>query len=69
MQVSCEGSLLTVYSHCFALVVSRLAQHIRPLMLGSSAQLGLNPPQEYNFVVYCIPTGVVLAIMQGDNIH
>jgi branched-chain amino acid aminotransferase len=34
------------------------AMYIRPLLFGSSAQLGLNPPQEYTFVVYCIPTGV-----------
>jgi branched-chain amino acid aminotransferase len=34
------------------------AMYIRPLLFGSSAQLGLNPPQKYTFVVYCIPTGV-----------
>ncbi|KAF2854667.1 branched-chain-amino-acid aminotransferas-like protein [Plenodomus tracheiphilus IPT5] len=34
------------------------AMYVRPLLFGSSAQLGLNPPQEYTFVVYCIPTGV-----------
>ena len=34
------------------------AMYIRPLLFGSSAQLGLNPPQEYTFVVYCVPTGV-----------
>lgn len=27
------------------------AMYIRPLLFGSSAQLGLNPPQEYTFVV------------------
>ncbi|KAF2280878.1 branched-chain amino acid aminotransferase II [Westerdykella ornata] len=34
------------------------AMYVRPLLFGSSAQLGLNPPEEYTFVVYCIPTGV-----------
>jgi branched-chain amino acid aminotransferase len=34
------------------------AMYVRPLVFGSSAQLGLNPPEEYTFVVYCIPTGV-----------
>ncbi|KAF2015722.1 branched-chain amino acid aminotransferase II [Aaosphaeria arxii CBS 175.79] len=34
------------------------AMYIRPLLFGSSAQLGLNPPEEYTFVVYVIPTGV-----------
>lgn len=32
--------------------------YIRPLLFGSSAQLGLNPPEEYTFVVYVMPTGV-----------
>ena len=32
--------------------------YIRPLVFGSSAQLGLNPPEEYTFVVYVLPTGV-----------
>ncbi|KAF2842913.1 branched-chain amino acid aminotransferase II [Patellaria atrata CBS 101060] len=34
------------------------AMYIRPLLFGSSAQLGLNPPEEYTFVVYVLPTGV-----------
>ncbi|KAK5108258.1 hypothetical protein LTR62_008642 [Meristemomyces frigidus] len=34
------------------------AMYIRPLIFGSSAQLGLNPPEEYTFVVYVLPTGV-----------
>ena len=29
-----------------------------PLLFGSSAQLGLNPPEEYTFLVYVLPTGV-----------
>lgn len=32
--------------------------YIRPLVFGSSAQLGLSPPEEYTFCVYVIPTGV-----------
>lgn len=34
------------------------AMYIRPLLFGSSAQLGLNPPEEYTFCVYVLPTGV-----------
>ena len=34
------------------------AMYIRPLLLGSSAQLGLNPPEEYTFCVFVMPTGV-----------
>lgn len=37
---------------------SGAAMYIRPLLFGSSAQLGLNPPEEYTFVVYVLPTGV-----------
>ena len=34
------------------------AMYIRPVVFGSSAQLGLNPPEEYTFCVYVMPTGV-----------
>lgn len=34
------------------------AMYVRPQLYGSSAQLGLNPPEEYTFAVYVIPTGV-----------
>ncbi|OTA93852.1 hypothetical protein M434DRAFT_395237 [Hypoxylon sp. CO27-5] len=34
------------------------ALYIRPQIYGSSAQLGLNPPEEYMFCVYVVPTGV-----------
>lgn len=34
------------------------AMYIRPQLYGSSAQLGLNPPEEYTFAVFVIPTGV-----------
>ncbi|OTB06748.1 hypothetical protein M426DRAFT_9526 [Hypoxylon sp. CI-4A] len=34
------------------------AMYIRPQIYGSSAQLGLNPPEEYTFAVYVVPTGV-----------
>ncbi|EAS27308.3 branched-chain amino acid aminotransferase [Coccidioides immitis RS] len=34
------------------------AMYIRPLIFGSSAQLGLSPPDEYTFVVFVMPTGV-----------
>lgn len=34
------------------------ALYVRPLLFGSSAQLGLNPPDEYTFCVYVMPVGV-----------
>ena len=34
------------------------AMYIRPLLFGSSAQLGLNPPEEYTFCVFVLPVGV-----------
>lgn len=34
------------------------SMYIRPLLFGSCAQLGLDPPEEYMFVVYVMPTGV-----------
>ena len=34
------------------------AMYIRPLIFGSSAQLGLSPPEEYTFVVFVLPVGV-----------
>jgi len=57
------------FLHCVRLAVglnaeyvppheSGAAMYIRPLLFGSSAQLGLNPPEEYTFLVYVLPTGV-----------
>lgn len=34
------------------------AMYVRPQAYGSSAQLGLSPPEEYTFCVYVLPTGV-----------
>lgn len=34
------------------------SMYIRPLVYGSSAQLGLSPPVEYTFCVFVLPTGV-----------
>ncbi|KAM0274462.1 hypothetical protein ACHAPA_000562 [Fusarium lateritium] len=34
------------------------ALYIRPQLYGSSAQLGLSPPEEYIFAVFVVPTGV-----------
>jgi len=34
------------------------AMYVRPLLFGSCAQLGLNPPEEYTFLVYVLPVGV-----------
>ena len=44
------------------------AMYIRPLLFGSSAQLGLNPPQEYTFCVYVLPTGVYHGVHPIDGI-
>jgi branched-chain amino acid aminotransferase len=37
---------------------SGASMYIRPLQFGSSAQLGLNPPEEYTFCVFVLPVGV-----------
>jgi len=37
---------------------SGASMYVRPLLFGSSAQLGLDPPEEYTFCVYVMPTGV-----------
>ena len=42
------------------------AMYIRPSLFGSSAQLGLNPPEEYTFVVFVIPTGVYHGVNPVD---
>ncbi|KAL7272810.1 hypothetical protein RUND412_004372 [Rhizina undulata] len=42
------------------------SMYIRPLLFGSCAQLGLNPPDEYLFVVYVLPVGVYHGIHPVD---
>ena len=42
------------------------ALYVRPLLFGSSAQLGLNPPEEYTFCVYVIPVGVYHGVHPVD---
>ncbi|EAW08547.1 branched-chain amino acid aminotransferase [Aspergillus clavatus NRRL 1] len=42
------------------------AMYIRPLVFGSSAQLGLSPPDEYTFVVFVMPTGVYHGVHAVD---
>lgn len=37
---------------------SGAAMYIRPLLFGSSAQLGLSPPDGYTLAVFAMPTGV-----------
>ena len=44
------------------------AMYLRPLAFGSSAQLGLNPPEEYIFCVYAIPTGVYHGALAVDGL-
>ncbi|KAI5857776.1 branched-chain amino acid aminotransferase [Tricharina praecox] len=45
---------------------SGASMYIRPLLFGSSAQLGLSPPEEYTFVVYVLPVGVYHGIHTVD---
>lgn len=45
---------------------SGASMYIRPLLLGSSAQLGLNPPEEYTFLVYVLPVGVYHGVHTVD---
>lgn len=45
---------------------SGAAMYIRPLIFGSSAQLGLSPPDEYMFVVFVMPTGVYHGVHAVD---
>ncbi|PBP17311.1 branched-chain-amino-acid aminotransferase [Diplocarpon rosae] len=58
----------TIFSECVHAAVSLnaayvpphetgAAMYIRPLIFGSSAQLGLSPPEEYTFCVYVLPVG------------
>lgn len=42
------------------------ALYIRPLLFGSSAQLGLTPPEEFTFCVYVIPVGVYHGVHSVD---
>ena len=42
--------------------------YIRPLLFGSSAQLGLQPPQEYTFCVFVLPTGVYHGVHPIDGL-
>lgn len=42
------------------------AMYIRPLVFGSSAQLGLNPPEGYTFCVYVLPVGVYHGVHPVD---
>ncbi|PGG99843.1 branched-chain amino acid aminotransferase [Helicocarpus griseus UAMH5409] len=42
------------------------AMYIRPLIFGSSAQLGLSPPDEYTFAVFVMPTGVYHGVHAVD---
>lgn len=42
------------------------AMYVRPILFGSSAQLGLNPPDGYTFVVFVMPTGVYHGVHAVD---
>ncbi|PWW75184.1 branched-chain amino acid aminotransferase II [Tuber magnatum] len=45
---------------------SGASMYIRPLLFGSSAQLGLSPPEEYTFAVFVLPVGVYHGIKPVD---
>ena len=42
------------------------SMYLRPLVFGSCAQLGLNPPEEYTFCVYVLPVGVFHGVHPVD---
>lgn len=42
------------------------SMYIRPLLFGSCAQLGLNPPAEYTFCVFVLPAGVYHGVNAVD---
>lgn len=42
------------------------AMYIRPLVFGSSAHLGLTPPEEYTFTVFVLPVGVFHGVHAVD---
>lgn len=42
------------------------SMYLRPLIFGSSAQLGLSPPEEYTFCVYVLPVGVYHGVLAVD---
>lgn len=44
------------------------AMYIRPIIFGSSAQLGLTPPDEYTFAVFVMPTGVYHGVHAVDGL-
>ena len=67
----------TLFQRCVNLAVSLnaafvpphdtgAAMYIRPLLFGSCAQLGLDPPEEYLFCVYVMPTGVYHGVHPVD---
>ncbi|KAF8534018.1 branched-chain-amino-acid aminotransferase [Trichophaea hybrida] len=45
---------------------SGASMYIRPLLFGSSAMLGLNPPDEYTFLVFVLPVGVYHGVHTVD---
>lgn len=66
-----------LFLECVHLAVARNAEYvppsasgasmyIRPLLFGSSAQLGLAPPEEYTFLVYVLPVGVYHGVHTVD---
>lgn len=42
--------------------------YIRPMIFGSSPQLGLSPPEEYTFTVFVLPTGVYYSALAVDGL-
>ena len=44
------------------------AMYVRPMLFASSAQLGLNPAEEYTFAVYVMATGVYHGVKPVDGL-
>ena len=44
------------------------AMYVRPVLFGSSEQLGLDPPDEYTFCVYVVATGVYHGVHPIDGL-
>jgi branched-chain amino acid aminotransferase len=56
--VSCVKAAVALNADYVPPARTGAAMYIRPLLFGSSAQLGLSPPEEYTFVVWVLPVGV-----------
>jgi branched-chain amino acid aminotransferase len=56
--IECVGRAVAINAEWVPPHESGAAMYIRPMLFGSSAQLGLSPPDEYTLAVFAMPTGV-----------